>query len=66
MARQARDMVATRYGWASIAARTAGAYRHTIDNTPENRAQARARLATTRPSIVVPDGNLLALDGAGR
>jgi hypothetical protein len=57
---------AGRYGWTSIAARTGAAYRHTIDNTPENRARSRARLATGRPTIVVPEGNLLALDGAAR
>ena len=66
MANQARTMVRTRYGWSSIAAKTAETYRATIANTPENRAQARARLATTRPAIVVPEGNLLALDGAAR
>jgi glycogen(starch) synthase len=63
MARRARVMVRTRYGWPAIAARTAAAYRATIDNTPEKQAQARARLATRRPAIVVPEGNLLALDG---
>jgi glycogen(starch) synthase len=64
MARAARAMVRTRYGWATIAARTAATYRATIANTPENRAQARARLAVRRPGIVVPEGNLLALAGA--
>jgi glycogen synthase len=64
MAREARRMVSDRYGWASIAARTAATYRHTVDNTPEN--QARARLASTKRTIVVPEGNLLALDGAAR
>ncbi|OLB76442.1 MAG: glycosyl transferase family 1 [Actinobacteria bacterium 13_2_20CM_2_71_6] len=66
MAGEARAMVESRYGWVSIAARTAGTYRTTIANTPENRAQARAKLATARRTIVVPDGNLLALDGALR
>jgi glycogen synthase len=64
MAGEARRMVDDRYGWASIAARTAATYRHTVGNTPEN--QARGRLATAKRTIVVPEGNLLALDGAAR
>jgi glycogen(starch) synthase len=60
MASRARVMVRSRYGWAAIAASTAAAYRDTIANTPENRAQARAKLAPTRARIVVPEGNLLA------
>jgi glycogen(starch) synthase len=62
MAREARTMVATRYHWSGIAASTAAAYRTTIENMPENRAQARAK----RAAVVVPEGNLLALDGATR
>jgi glycogen synthase len=65
MARRARAMVESSYGWASIAERTAGAYRATVTDAPENRAQARARVAARRQEIVVPEGNLLALDGAG-
>jgi glycogen(starch) synthase len=64
MAKQARAMVTARYGWGAIAARTAAAYADTIANTPENRAQARAKLASGRPTIVVPEGNLLALDAS--
>jgi glycogen(starch) synthase len=60
MARRARAMVARRYGWASIAAQTAAVYRRTVATTPASRAEARARLATGRPTIVVPEGNLLA------
>jgi glycogen(starch) synthase len=63
MAKQARVMVESRYGWSSIATKTAAAYADTIANTPENRAQARAKLAAQRP-IVVPEGNLLALDAS--
>jgi glycogen(starch) synthase len=62
MARHARAMVRSRYGWAAIADRTAATYADVVANTPENRAQARAALATGRPRIVVPGGNLLALD----
>ncbi|HKT03038.1 MAG TPA: glycosyltransferase family 4 protein [Rugosimonospora sp.] len=66
MADQAREMVQTRYGWAAIAKRTAASYRRTVARSPENRAKARARakLVTSRPTIVVPEGNLLTLDGA--
>jgi glycogen(starch) synthase len=60
MARRARAMVARRYGWVSIAARTATVYRRTVASTPERRAQAWARVASARPTIVVPKGNLLA------
>jgi glycogen(starch) synthase len=62
MARQARAMVRARYGWAAIAARTAAAYADVVTNTPERHAQARARLAAGRRQIVVPEGNLLAMD----
>ena len=65
MARRALAMVESRYGWASIAEQTADAYRATVAGAPENRAQARARVAAQRQPIVVPEGNLLALDGAG-
>jgi glycogen(starch) synthase len=62
MARQAREMVRTRYGWVAIAARTAAAYADVMASMPEQRAQARARLASGRQQIVVPDGNLLAME----
>ncbi|GIH12868.1 glycosyltransferase family 4 protein [Rugosimonospora africana] len=62
MARQARAMVRARYGWSAIADRTVATYTDVVANTPENRAQARAKLAAGRPRIVVPEGNLLALD----
>jgi glycogen(starch) synthase len=64
MAREARSMVESRYGWASICDRTADAYRGAVAEAPENKAQARAKLVAGRPLIVVPEGNLLALDGA--
>ncbi len=59
MARKARAMVETRYGWSSIASRTAGAYREAMGLG----AMVRPRTAP-RPRIVVPEGNLLALEGA--
>jgi glycogen(starch) synthase len=64
MADQARKMVQTKYGWQAIAARTADAYRTAVTQAPENQAEARARRLASRPAIVVPEGNLLALDGA--
>jgi glycogen(starch) synthase len=60
MAARARSMVQNRYGWSTITDRTVTTYRDTIRNTPENRAKLRARHTT----IVVPQGNLLALDAA--
>ncbi len=64
MARRARAMVARRYGWASIAAQTVAVYRGAVAAAPETRAAARARLVTARPTIVVPEGNLLAPEPA--
>jgi glycogen(starch) synthase len=62
MAAEAKQMVSDRYCWSSIAGKTAAAYRTTIADAPENRAQSRARLAVGHPTIVVPEGNLLSLD----
>jgi len=59
MARRARAMVERRYGWGSIAQRTADAYRQAQPAPP-----AGARSADAWPPVVVPEGNLLALDGA--
>lgn len=55
VARCARDMVRRRYGWPTIAARTAAAYRAAIRHTPET---------GPRPPLVVPEGNLLQRDAA--
>jgi glycogen synthase len=62
MAQRARAMVHADYHWTGIAQKTLATYRATISNMPENRARARAKYA----SIVVPDGNLLAVPGAAR
>ncbi|MEV1286210.1 glycosyltransferase family 4 protein [Micromonospora sp. NPDC049679] len=65
VARQARTMVAERYGWSTIAARTAATYA-----TAQREAagfstrRAAAQLVDGRPTIVIREGNLLALDGA--
>jgi glycogen(starch) synthase len=59
MAERARAMVETRFGWDSIAARTAAAYAAvTAAGAP------RVPPPADRPALVVPEGNLLALDGA--
>jgi glycogen(starch) synthase len=56
VARTARDMVRRRYGWPTIAARTATAYRTAIHHTPD--------AAGARPPLVVPEGNLLGREAA--
>jgi glycogen(starch) synthase len=60
VARRARTMVAERYGWTSIAARTAAVYASAANAGPAPRTRAGSGAAR----IVVPEGNLLALDGA--
>ncbi|MFY1671906.1 glycosyltransferase family 4 protein [Plantactinospora sp. WMMB334] len=60
VARRARTMVTERYGWASIAARTAAVYASAANAGPAPRVRAGSGAAR----IVVPEGNLLALDGA--
>jgi glycogen(starch) synthase len=60
LARQALTMVGERYGWQSIAAKTAGAYYAAIDEEPLIRAERIAALALAeRPQIVIGEGNLL-------
>ena len=60
VARRARSMVAEKYGWATIAARTAGSYataRREHDGFQARRAAAL--LAGHRSTIAIPEGNLL-------
>ncbi|SBT47264.1 glycosyltransferase family 4 protein [Micromonospora narathiwatensis] len=60
VARRARTMVTERYGWASIAARTAASY--AIARREHGAFQARRAttlLAGGRADIAIPDGNLL-------
>ncbi|HWG98239.1 MAG TPA: glycosyltransferase family 4 protein [Pilimelia sp.] len=64
VAREARNMVAERYGWSAIAARTAGAYVTAHREAPTPAARHAARHPDNRPTIVVPEGNLLAGAGA--
>jgi glycogen(starch) synthase len=62
VATRAKAMVAERYGWASIARRTAAVYEHAAREAPGFVAERTAAyLEQGRPSIVVPDGNLLSV-----
>jgi glycogen(starch) synthase len=64
VAKRARVMVTERYGWSTIAARTAAAYATARrESSTFNTRQAEMLLEEGRTKIVVPDGNLLALDG---
>ncbi|WP_329101593.1 glycosyltransferase family 4 protein [Micromonospora sp. NBC_01699] len=60
VARRARTMVSERYGWSAIAARTAATYASAV-----REAGATAGRPVEVPRrMVVPEGNLLALNGA--
>ncbi|PWU57326.1 glycosyltransferase family 1 protein [Micromonospora sp. S4605] len=61
VARRARTMVGRRYGWASIAGRTAGTYATARREQSQWRARRAARPAGGQ-RLVIPEGNLL---GAG-
>ena len=64
VARRARTMVGERYGWATIAARTAPATPPPAANTaPFQARRAASPLAGGRTRIAIPEGNLLARDG---
>ncbi|WP_326557084.1 glycosyltransferase family 4 protein [Micromonospora sp. NBC_01796] len=61
VARRARTMVTERYGWSAIAARTAATYTSAVREA----GATGNRLTAGRPQrMVVPEGNLLALDSA--
>ncbi|MFC6020961.1 glycosyltransferase family 4 protein [Plantactinospora solaniradicis] len=65
VARRARTMVSERYGWASIAARTAAVYASAAGGGTAGRTRSGGgALGGVSAPIVVPEGNLLALDGA--
>ncbi|MGW4500969.1 glycosyltransferase family 4 protein, partial [Micromonospora sp. NPDC004336] len=65
VARRARTMVGRRYGWATIAARTAATYGATRrEHGPALARRAATRPGTTRQKITIPEGNLLAAGGA--
>jgi glycogen(starch) synthase len=57
-------MVSERYGWASIAARTAAVYASAIAAGPVPLPRPGGAAGGGAARIVVPEGNLLALDGA--
>ncbi|BCJ61485.1 glycosyltransferase family 4 protein [Micromonospora endophytica] len=61
VARQARSMVGRRYGWATIAARTAETYATARrDHAPTRTRRATTDIPAPRTPIAIPDGNLLA------
>jgi len=63
VARRARTMVTERYGWTAIAARTAATYASAVRDAPAfNTQEAEALLSEGRRTLVVPDGNLLAVE----
>ncbi|MEV4728382.1 glycosyltransferase family 1 protein, partial [Micromonospora humida] len=65
VARRARTMVGERYGWAAIAARTAGSYATARrDHDGFQARRAAGLLAGGRQRITIPEGNLLQRDGA--
>jgi glycogen(starch) synthase len=65
VARRARTMVSQRYGWSAIAARTADSYHAARNDADAFEVGRRAEQpAGARPAVVVPEGNLLAYDGA--
>ncbi|MEU5941940.1 glycosyltransferase family 4 protein [Micromonospora sp. NPDC047548] len=64
VARRARTMVSRRYGWTTIAARTAGSYAAARREHGTFQAWRAATLLTGRRArIDIPEGNLLAMDG---
>ncbi len=65
VARQARTMVGRRYGWATIAARTAEVYASARrEQGPTQARRPAVDVPHRRQPIAIPDGNLLAVSGA--
>jgi glycogen(starch) synthase len=64
VAGKAKSMVARQYGWATVAERTAAVYREAVREAPVFDAGQAAEMLANRPTIVVPEGNLLAIGGA--
>ncbi|MEV0645752.1 glycosyltransferase family 4 protein [Phytomonospora sp. NPDC050363] len=56
----ARAMVHERFGWSDIAAETARAYTRAVDE--ERALRLRQSVGSARPSMVIPEGNLLLRD----
>jgi glycogen(starch) synthase len=64
VASQAREMVNERYAWQTVTENTVGAYHAALHEAPGHSAQQiETYLEHGRPAIVVPEGNLLALEG---
>jgi glycogen(starch) synthase len=63
MAKRAQRMVRSRYGWGSVAQRTTEVYRTALREAPVFDARQAEAMLESRPTIVVPEGNLLALEG---
>jgi glycogen(starch) synthase len=64
VASQARAMVGERYAWQTVAENTVGAYHAALREAPGHAAnQVETCLEHGRPAIVVPEGNLLELEG---
>ncbi|RIV39971.1 glycosyltransferase family 4 protein [Micromonospora radicis] len=65
VARQARSMVGQRYGWATIAARTAETYATARrEHAPAQSRRATVGVPAPRQPIAIPDGNLLTVGAA--
>ncbi|MFI6763601.1 glycosyltransferase family 4 protein, partial [Micromonospora sp. NPDC050417] len=64
VARRARSMVSERYGWSAIAARTAATYASAVREAGSAPVRGTVGGIGTRTRMVVPEGNLLALNGA--
>ncbi|TDB68763.1 glycosyltransferase family 4 protein, partial [Micromonospora sp. KC721] len=64
VARRARRMVSERYGWATIAARTAGSYAAARREHGSFQARRAGALLGGRSRIPIPEGNLLITKGA--
>ncbi|MEO3777724.1 glycosyltransferase [Micromonospora sp. B11E3] len=64
LARRARALVHQRYGWASIAQRTAATYAAAVASAPAFTAERAARrMAEGRAAPRIAEGNLLAAAG---
>ena len=59
MAKRARRMVRDRYGWSNVATLTTEVYRSALRETSAFDTRQAEAMLSGRPTIVVPDGNLL-------
>lgn len=63
MARRAKRMVRERFSWSTVAENTIAVYRKALSDAPRFDARQAEAMLASRPTIVVPEGNLLALEG---